>query len=302
MPVRRWMAILPMLALLLLAAKARQAAVRAMDITVSLWPEYDKPAMLVIYRITLPADTAFPVTLTVRIPKRVGRPFAVATAASPQDTLVNAAYDYTPTEAEWAEVTLQTQQPYVQVEYYDNLQKQGDERAYTFIWPGDLSTDHFVVEFLPPWNASTPIFEPSLESQGAGPMGLPVYGRDFGPIEAGQTFTLTVRYTKPDDVLTVEHMQQVAPNAAPLTPVAPPSSGTPMSARWPTWLPWVLTGIGVMLVGLGLGFALWERRRGMPKPQPRAKPTKARVRYCPQCGTQALPNARYCHHCGAPLP
>ena len=45
-----------------------QEPVRFSEVEVSLWPEYDRPTVLVIYRITLSADTTLPVNLSVQIP------------------------------------------------------------------------------------------------------------------------------------------------------------------------------------------------------------------------------------------
>ena len=59
---------------------------------VSLWPEYDKPSMLVIYRLTLPPQVSLPANLTVSIPSRVGKPNAVASRQA-NGTLLNAQYD-----------------------------------------------------------------------------------------------------------------------------------------------------------------------------------------------------------------
>ena len=38
------------------------------------WPEYDKPEMLVMYDITLPANTRLPATVTIKIPAAAGEP------------------------------------------------------------------------------------------------------------------------------------------------------------------------------------------------------------------------------------
>ena len=39
---------------------------------IDLWPEYDRPDMLVIYRITLDNSVKLPAQLTLRIPAAVG--------------------------------------------------------------------------------------------------------------------------------------------------------------------------------------------------------------------------------------
>ncbi len=59
-------------------ARAAAQSIPAFDsVEISLWPEFDKPAMLVIYRANLPADVQFPVSVSLPIPAGV-QPNAVA--------------------------------------------------------------------------------------------------------------------------------------------------------------------------------------------------------------------------------
>ena len=55
-----------------------QDEVRLAYLQVDLWPEYDRPEMLVILRASLAADVSLPVDVTFRIPAAVGDPNAVA--------------------------------------------------------------------------------------------------------------------------------------------------------------------------------------------------------------------------------
>ena len=55
-----------------------QSEVKLSSMEVDLWPEYDRPNVLVIYRITLPPTTTLPVDLSFRIPAAAGEPSAVA--------------------------------------------------------------------------------------------------------------------------------------------------------------------------------------------------------------------------------
>src|SRR3990172_8860380 len=53
------------------AAPARAQAAPSIELLeIVLWPEYDRPAVLVIYRVTLSPDTAFPTQLTPPIPRK----------------------------------------------------------------------------------------------------------------------------------------------------------------------------------------------------------------------------------------
>ena len=58
------------------------------SVEVDLWPEFDRPTMLVIYHITLPAQAKLPAPMSLRIPASVGTPNAVA-AKQPDGALVD---------------------------------------------------------------------------------------------------------------------------------------------------------------------------------------------------------------------
>ena len=45
-----------------------QGEVHLSLLSVDIWPEYDQPAVLMIYHLTLASDTSLPASLSVRIP------------------------------------------------------------------------------------------------------------------------------------------------------------------------------------------------------------------------------------------
>ena len=113
------------------------------NVRVDIWPEYDKPSVLVIYNVTLASTVTFPVTLSLRIPAAAGKPFAVAWE-SPDNTLYDIQYDLQ-TQGEWNTITFSTPSPNVRLEYYDpSLQKDGTKRDFTFRWPGDYTVDNLI--------------------------------------------------------------------------------------------------------------------------------------------------------------
>lgn len=295
---------------LVVEAQAQDVPItRVSRLNIDLWPEYDRPAMLVIYRIVVPPEIPLPSRLSLRIPQRAGRPNAVATAATPGDMLVNAPYEYQPaTGSPWAWIHVEVNQPYVQIEYYDPaLERDGDRRTFTYTWPGDVAANQVVVQIQQPWNASPLTIQPPMEVIGTTDLGLQLYEKDFGPLETGQALTIDIEYTKPDEILTVQQLQAQQPVGGP-APGSPAEVESTSPGGGTDWLPWVLIGAGVVAL-LGAGWFWWQGqqparpRAQVHKKKPRSSRTKkGAVRFCPSCGTKGLPGARYCHHCGAPLP
>ena len=63
--------------LFLVPAAQAQGMLSLATLEVALWPEYDRPEVLVIYKAKLPADISLPVDVSLKIPAIAGEPFAV---------------------------------------------------------------------------------------------------------------------------------------------------------------------------------------------------------------------------------
>ena len=269
------------------------------EILVDLWPEYDRPDMLVILHLQLPAGQSLPAQVDVRIPARVGEPHAVA-VVEPDGSLINAPYQRT-VEGEWAILSITASSPALQVEYYDTLERKGAQRHYTYRWPGFAAVEHFVLHIQRPPTAENFTLTPATAPAQREEDGLLYYTSDLGALAAGETFTLEIGYTKADDTLTVQQLQ-----VQPSEPLVEAEGHLTAS----DWLPWVLGGLGLALIVGGL---VWYWRTGVNTPSASEKPRRRRrarkpaatapteVRYCPQCGTRAQPGDRFCRNCGAPL-
>ncbi|NPA06920.1 MAG: zinc-ribbon domain-containing protein [Chloroflexi bacterium] len=295
---------------------------RLAQVLVELWPEYDRPDMLVLYFIRLPSDTLLPAEVAVRIPARVGDPFAVAVRVSPDSPPINAAYT-TEVEGEWQWVYITANALDVQLEYYDALERDGDTRRYTFIWPGGVAVDRFVVSVQQPATATMLTLDPPEDTREPGLEGLMHFVKEFGALGPQDQVQLTVEYVKPDDVLSVSKIQPPQPQATSAAAEAAAKVETQdsmfdFSGSWFTrWFPWFLGVAGLIMLAIA-GWLFWrspssnvllsqpERRRGRglhfrAKPPADEESDEGDVRYCPQCGARARPGDRFCRMCGTPL-
>jgi hypothetical protein len=251
---------------------------------VDLWPEYDRPGVLVIYRIRLAADAALPQSLQFRIPSDAGEPNAVA-SLQPDGSLVSLPYDRE-VSGSWSTVSFSVPTAQSQLEYYDpSLQTQGTQRQYTYLWPGDYEVRDLTLQVQQPVGATAMQINPPLGAGVVGSDGLLYFGHSLGPISAGQQMSVTLAYEKSGLGLSFERLR-------PLQPIMRPPSVREQVLEWAGW-PVALAGTGVLLVVVGLVFLMWARRRVRTGP----------ARKVPARGAEAgvpTPEARFCYRCGYP--
>lgn len=284
------------------SAVLAQGTLSLSNLEVDLWPEYDRPSLLIIYRITLAPDVSLPTDLTLRIPAAAGEPNAVA-AKQPDGSLVNIDYERV-IKGDWAEISFTATLPELQLEYYDpNLTMDGATRRFEYRWPGDYSVDAMQVQLQQPVGATDLRTSPSLGTPVTGADGLQYSKANIGSLSAGQEFEISVEYQKPTDSLTATSLQ-VQPSA-------------PMSVSASNWrsqlsaaLPWGLLALGVILL---FGGAVWywqsgKRSEASGKPPrrrrkaaPAEQPAPGGPVYCHACGKRAGPGDRFCRTCGTRL-
>lgn len=294
------------LSLLLSASPASaQADVRLASLFIDLWPEFDKPSVLVILDGTLQPDVALPATIMLRIPARAA-PNAVAVRdASGQ--LLEAPYISAP-QGDDLLVTLTSDSREFRLEYYDPaLTVEGSARRYEFRWASDYAVDSAVLRVQQPSGAQDLVADPAVTASGVADYGLNYYSRPLGALAAGQTVALTLSYTKAGAQLSADALGLSA------APAAEPGAAAAIS--WPVLL--MITG-GVLLA-LGGAYYWFSARPRRSTAKPKAHHTRARARsrpaspaaqparpsspasFCTQCGHALHAGDRFCRNCGAPI-
>lgn len=269
------------------------------SVLVELWPEYDRPTMLVIYHIVLSNEVPLPYKMELRIPKEAGDPHAVA-VSQPDGSLNSIPYE-TIQETGWSRITLQATTNEIQLEYYDpRLQKEDGKRKFAYVWPGDFSVDALSLDVQKPIKAENMQIIPGMASPEQRSDGLTYYHTNVGPLSKGQSFEIKVQYEKSDDSLSYEDL--------PVAPSAPLDETSTGAISITSVLPWVLGIIGLTLI---IGGGVWYWRSGHRKELPTKKANKRRssapasneteAKYCHQCGKRAAQGDRFCRICGAPL-
>jgi hypothetical protein len=273
-------------------------------VEVDLWPEFDRPSLLVIYRITLSAQSTLPAQLMIRIPADAGAPNAVAVRQL-DGTLMNIPFDQQ-TSGDWTQLTFDAPAQDIQVEYYDpGLTKNGTARHFEYQWPGDYDVQSFTIQVQQPVGATEMRFSPSLGPGRQGADGLVYYIQEIGALSSGQSFSIVLDYQKSND--------ELSSSQVPVDASGPLDTTTPGRQSMVSALPWLLGLLGLFLI-LGGGLWYWQSGRNSAKPLkvsiPRRRKTNAQSEvkiidedyvYCHQCGKRASPGDRFCRACGTEL-
>jgi hypothetical protein len=293
--------ILILVPLLIPAPAGAQVVPGFSSFEIDLWPEYDRPDMLVIYKGVLSPQVTLPATITFRIPVEAGEPTAVAVGT---DASSVADVNHTSqVNGDWLEVSFIAAMPAIQFEYYDpSLVVEGDQRSYQYSWPGDYGVDALSLQVQHPVGATGMTITPSAGRVEQGGDGFTYNIIDLGFLEPGATFDLNIRYQKEDSDLSVQSLE-IQPSA-PITPEA--TGGLSLDTAWP----WLLGLFGVILIAGG-GFWYWRSGRETPaeKSGRRRRPPATRSTetvaqdgvYCHQCGKRAASGDRFCRACGSRL-
>lgn len=280
------------------------------NVFINVWPEYDQPSVLVMYNITLSSDVKLPATLAIRIPARAGQPHAVAT--KDMNGLYNLQYQTTPA-GEWTKITFTTSMPEFRIEYYDpSLNRQGVQRSFQYQWAGDYQVNNLVIQVQQPLKATNLVLTPNMGSGVTGEDGLTYFSLLAGPYESGKLFELQMTYQKADDSLsTTDSFQQVQPSIR-------VDDQTQGRVTLNELIPWLLGGLGILLIGTG-SWWYWQsgrqkettpnrnrhKRRLIEEPQIQAQPgstvKKQEGVYCHQCGRRAAVGDVFCRTCGTKL-
>ena len=264
-------------------------------VSVDIWPEYDEPAVLMSYHITLSPDTPLPASLSLRIPS--GVEINAVAIMDANGNLINAPYDNT-NQGQWSLLTMSTPSYQVQVEYYTLLVKTGTTRHVVLDWAGEYAADKMVVNFLRPLGADNLIISLPVADTSPGQDGLTNYRIEATNLAADQLFKVAIDYQRQSDSLSISSL--------PVQAVSTPGPETPGHVSMTGIYPWVLAGSGLFLIVAGImGFVTWQRgSQGSftgRQNSPNRKESEEEFIYCHECGKRAQDGDVFCRTCGTRL-
>lgn len=284
----------------LVAAQGESPGVE--NLVIELWPEFDRPGVLVIYsgQLASTGDGEIP-QVGLTLPESVELN-AVAYQDPTNGNLLLAEHE---TEAADGQ-TLLTMSPEADnfwVEFYvpaEVIAQEGEQRSFSYAWQGDLPVAQLTWQVQQPATASGLTVEPGGGQMGTDELGLPAYSVAAGAVPAGETATASVSYQKADDVLSISVIQA---NEEAQQPAPAPASTQP---RRNLALP---IGIAVGGVALLAGGIFLYSRSGQDDEEPvRARRARRapqheheQAGYCTNCGNALQAGDKFCRECGAPV-
>ena len=304
-----WVVVVLLAALLPLTVQA-QTPPQIQNLSVEIWPEFDRPETLVIYRAALNPNTSLPAEVTFQLPGYIDSMHAIAVEQN--GGLVDVPAEATEMRREGDDLflTFTTPVPNIQFEYYDPtiLTKDGDTRnlAYVFVAPYDVETA--VIQMQQPAQATDFKLTPAADNSFVGRDGLSYHNIELSSLDSGDTVEVTAGYSRPTDELSVEQITLNAPVPAQADPVVPTTaSPSTQPINWG----YIMIGGGVALLLAVGGYWWWSQRQGEDEPQRRparsARQRKSKASsqagasggYCYRCGAALRSDAQFCHQCGA---
>lgn len=274
------------------------------NLEVAMWPEFDRPETLVIYQISLPSDLTLPAEVRIPVPSEYGSPNAVAFRDAGGNLVL--ADHQQEDHGDWSVLRVETESPFVWVEYYADLWREGDQRAFTFPWPGGVELDTLSYTVQLPAAGSAMQVSPG-GTFGQGEDGLVYYSGSLGSVPASAPAQISFSYANASGDLTedAEIPRQIIERPQDT------SGGTP---GLESLLPYVLGAFGLLLL-VGGG---WLFYRGRKDKSTRSRPNRRRRKkrggdkgsekeldagsvFCHVCGTKSSLSDRFCRQCGTPL-
>jgi hypothetical protein len=291
------------LGLILLSGSAEaQPPPELSTLDISLWPEFDRPDVLVIYRGLFASDTPLPVAVEFRIPASAGQPTAVAYVGEDGQRF-NQPYE-TQLEGDWLVVSFELSTLGFQLEYYAPLPvDSAGQREFAFTYTADYAVGALSLDVQEPPGALGFALEPPADTITQEADGLTYHLIQAGPLSRGESRSWVLTYQKTGSDLTAESSVEAEVPLEVSFPAAEAADNSTVTV-------FVIAFLALLAAG---GGAFWLGRHTQPAPQPtprpsrpkeprgnaqRSKPLAEEPVFCHRCGVEVRDDADFCHRCG----
>ena len=263
------------------------------SLRIEIWPDYDRPSVLVLLTGLLPADTIFPATIILPLPKNA-QLNAVA-RIDDRDGIMKDDILSVPGPSDM--LMFITTDLQFRVEFYIPYIANGSKRSYDYSWIADISVNNLELQIQQPKAATSFKINPQAKNFITGTDGLLYHALSPKPVLAGQLFTVHLEYETAAPQLSANTLPP-APEETPLPENLSPSvidTGT----NWATPV-MIIVGLIVIIGYLCLIVSRYNQmdtnEPSMQKPQ-----NQPRVKFCRDCGEPVDKADQWCAYCGSNL-
>ena len=277
-----------------LATALAQNPVTVIDtLGIEIWPDYDRPSVLVLLTGTLPEDTPLPASVTLPLPEGA-RINAVARIDGNDGKMKDDIFSSTDTPGT---LTLVTPDLRFRVEYYLPYRVNNGQRSFDYTWLAAVSVNNFILSVQRPLSASTLVTEPAAETITRSGDGFDYHTFSGRAVPAGQGFSVQVEYSLTTDQLSVTNLPPLNTDTQTDASAVDPATDSGLN--------WALVAI---IVGgfLIFGALIWQvaSRRTAASTRNTGDlqgKKQSQAKFCPNCGEPIEKGDRFCRGCGSKL-
>lgn len=264
------------------------------SLDVEIWPDYDKPSVLVLLTGALPANTPLPAAVTLPLPE-AAQLNAVARIDSQDGSMKD--------DISWSfdspdMLRFMTPDLRFRVEYYFPYTADKNQHSFDFTWLAAATVNNLRLRMQRPLSAGALQTEPAAANVATSFDGFEYHTFPARAVPAGQQFSLHVVYDMAAAQLSAARLP--APNAGTQPAGLPAASAKRFDISWAALAAMVAGGLIV------IGALIWQfaARRRVPEIhnlEDSPVEVQARGRFCPNCGGPVDQEDRFCRGCGAEL-
>jgi len=263
------------------------------SLDIEIWPDYDKPSVLVLLTGTLPRDTRLPASVTLPLPE-TAQLNAVARIDSNDGVMKD---DIFSSPEPSGKLTFITPDLGFRVEYYLPYTVNNNQRSFDYTWTAAIPVNNFQLRVQQPTSASTLNTEPAAANVVRSGDGFDYHTFPARAVPAGQPFSLYVDYKITAAQLSATSLP--SPSTSIQSPALPVTQSTGSGINWA--LVAIVTGGLIIIVAL-----IWQIASRRPSPNIRTPvdsgvEKKSRAKFCRNCGEPIYEGDRFCSGCGSKL-
>ncbi len=284
-------------------AQAQTPLTNLERLEIELWPDFDRPSVLLLVTATLPEDAVDPSSIVLPLPEE-----ATLNAVARMDVDGRLFTDIEYDDGTPGEITIVTGSDRFQVEYYMPYEADDLERIFAFEWRSDVSITALELSVQQPALAEELSLLPEPASVNTGAFGLQYHLLPVRSLPAGQTLSLELAYTMAQDRLTREVLDEQEPSEE--ATLTGPSPIVDFGPDINIGLIAAIAG-GLVLAAAIAWFIVSSRAssKRVVKPKPvrapknvaESRPVQSGSRYCHECGQPVEQEDRFCRSCGTPV-